>query len=118
MDEQKTSTVDRKDLNGLDPLAPRSAPSDVSASDLVTKKLEDKRRQLRKQRSHSRRILHRGLSVSSAASRLDSVGSVFSDEQISFVEDKKVRKKRSMSRSISASSADSFSSGTLSTINL
>ena len=39
--------------------------------------LEDKRREFRRARSHSRRILQRGLSVSSQSGRLDSTGSAF-----------------------------------------
>ena len=48
-----------------------------SPSDEVAIKLEDKRRQFRRARSHSRRILQRNWSVSSQNGRLGSSSSVF-----------------------------------------
>ena len=65
-------------VNGVDlrhNVAPR--PDSNSAPPVqVGMSLEDKRREFRRARSHSRRILQRGLSVSSQTGRLDSTGSV------------------------------------------
>jgi len=85
-----------------------------------SEKLEMKRDMLRKQRSKSnRRLLSRNHSQGrlDSTGRLDSMGSSASqydnNSQVSFAEDR-IRKKRSMSRSISASSVDSFSSASYS----
>ena len=72
--------MNKSKMNGIEHrVAPRpDEGSTATEQDATT--LEDKRRQLRRARSHSRRILQRGYSVSSQAGRLDSVGSVFGSD--------------------------------------
>nr|CAB3220658.1 putative adenosylhomocysteinase 3 [Phallusia mammillata] len=107
------STMEEQHSMELRPLSPRCDVAAKANDQHVSQELEEKRRQLRRQISKNRRLFSRGLSVSRLDS-IESTASVDSTEQISFVEDKKVRKKRSMSRSVSASSADSFSSASYS----
>lgn len=68
--------MNKSEMNGTEQaVAPR--PETTGSTDQVAMKLEDKRRQLRRVRSHSRRILQRGLSINSQSGRHGSTSSVF-----------------------------------------